>query len=122
MRRRKKLFAGGTAIKKQGSSRIKAPSLPAKPKNKISPAKKQVGKAIPIAKKKPVLQRPKPPVGTRSKTAGSTMAKISKSAPKKLAKGVKKPKVSGGGGSRPTSSANQRTIKQKIKRKIRTGG
>lgn len=117
MKRRKRLFAGGTALKKQGSSKIKAPSLTAKPKNQMSPAKKQVGKAIPIAKKKPVVQRPKPPVGTRSKTAGSTMAKISKSAPKKLAKKVNKPKVSGVGGSRPTSSA-----KQKIKRKLRTGG
>jgi len=117
MKRRKKLFAGGTAIKKQGSSRIKSSSLPAKPKNKMSPAKKQFGKAIPIAKKKPVVQRPKPLVGTRSKTAGSTMAKISKSAPKKLAKGVNKPKVSGAGITRSTSSA-----KQKIKRKIRTGG
>ena len=120
MRRRKKLFAGGTAIKKQGSSRIKAPSLPAKPKNKMSPAKKQVGKAIPIAKKKPVVQKPKAPakIATGVKASiNSKMAKISKSAPKKLAKGVKKPKVSGAGGTRPTSSA-----KQKIKRKIRTGG
>ena len=114
MRRRKKLFTGGQA---SSSNKRKPPVLPAKPKNQMSPAKKQVGKAIPIAKKKPVVQQPKPLVGTRSKTAGSTMAKISKSAPKKLAKGVNKPKVSGGGGSRPTSSA-----KQKIKRKLRTGG
>jgi|TARA_S200002703_G_scaffold86493_1_gene74515 hypothetical protein len=114
MRRRKKLFAGGTAIKKQGSSRIKAPSLPAKPKNKMSPAKKQVGKAIPIAKKKPVVQKPKAPakIATGVKASiNSKMAKISKSAPKKLKK------VSGAGSRKPTSSA-----KQKIKRKIRTGG
>lgn len=114
MRRRKKLFTGGQA---SSSNKRKPPVLTAKPKNKISPAKKQVGKAIPVAKKKPVVQRPKLPVAKRSGTSGSTMAKISKSAPKKLAKGVNKPKVSGGGGSRPTSSA-----KQKLKRKLRTGG
>ena len=118
MRRRRKLFAGGTALKKQGSSKIKAPSLPAKPKNKMSPAKKQVGKAIPIAKKKPVVQKTKSPakIATGVKTSiNSKMAKLSKSAPKKL---IKKPKkVSGAGGTRPTSSA-----KQKIKRKLRTGG
>ena len=114
MRRRKKLFTGGQA---SSSNKRKPPVLTAKPKNKISPAKKQVGNAKPIAKKKPVVQQPKLLVAKRSKTAGSTMAKLSKSAPKKLAKGVKKPKVSGAGGTRPTSSA-----KQKIKRKIRTGG
>jgi len=113
MKKRKRLFAGGTALKKQGSSKIKAPSLPAKPKNKMSPAKKQVGKAIPIAKKKPVVQRPKSPakIATGVKTSiNSKMAKLSKSAPKPK-------KVSGAGGTRPTSSA-----KQKLKRKLRTGG
>lgn len=111
MRRRKKLFTGGQA---SSSNKRKPPVLTAKPKNKMSPAKKQVGKAIPIAKKKPVVQKPKAPakIATGVKASiNSKMAKISKSAPKKLKK------VSGAGSRKPTSSA-----KQKIKRKIRTGG
>ena len=111
MRRRKKLFTGGQA---SSSNKRKPPVLTAKPKNKMSPAKKQVGKANPIAKKKPVVQKPKAPakIATGVKASiNSKMAKISKSAPKKLKK------VSGAGSRKPTSSA-----KQKIKRKIRTGG
>ena len=120
--RRKKLFAGGTALKKIGSSKIKAPVLPAKPKKKISPANKQVGKAKPIARKKPVAPKPKSPkpnlnaapaVQNALTAARGRFGGASRSSKKVNTK----PKGSGGGSPKPVSN-----VRKKLKKKLRSGG